>query len=344
MQQLKRRYHSIIACLLAFVITFGMTAGGEKAVVSAASHLGVPALAVVSRTSSSVNLKLSKVDGATGYRVYRATTKSGTYTKIGTTKKLTYTDTKTSSRTAYYYKVRAYKSTSNGNIYGKYSAIYGVKANLAKPANISAKQAKGDIKLTWNKVTGADKYLIYRATSKNGSYTHVKSVKDNSYIDNSVKAGSTYYYKVRAYAVKSNVKYFSSYSEMVSAKAVKYTYQQAVVDLINKERKKEGLSPLKNSSKLQGAAYQRAKEIRTLFSHTRPNGETCFTVLGEHGISYMVAGENIAYGQRTPEDVMYAWMHSEGHRNNIMSKNFGTVGIGYYVVDGIPYWVQLFTN
>lgn len=79
------------------------------------------------------------------------------------------------------------------------------------------------------------------------------------------------------------------------------------------------------------------------FSHTRPSGASCFTALTEAGVSYTRAGENIAYGQSTPEAVVQSWMSSSGHRANILSSSFTTIGIGCTVVNGTAYWAQLFT-
>ena len=59
------------------------------------------------------------------------------------------------------------------------------------------------------------------------------------------------------------------------------------------------------------------------------DGSSCFTVLPEFGIRYETAGENIAAGQRTPAQVVRAWMHSEGHRNNILNPDFTQIGVGY---------------
>ena len=123
------------------------------------------------------------------------------------------------------------------------------------------------------------------------------------------------------------------------------TYEEQVVALVNEERAKEGLPALKVDETLQAAALARAKETVQRFSHTRPNGASCFTILKEYGISYHYAGENIAYGQRTPEEVVGAWMNSAGHRANIMSENFTTIGIGYYqTANGTKYWSQLFLS
>jgi uncharacterized protein YkwD len=121
-------------------------------------------------------------------------------------------------------------------------------------------------------------------------------------------------------------------------------YADQVLKLVNQERAKAGLPALTTNKTLQAAANKRAQEIVQSFSHTRPNGSSPFTVLKEYGISYQSAGENIAYGQKTPEAVMNAWMNSSGHRANILKNGFGKVGIGVYKVNGVLYWTQLFTN
>lgn len=117
-----------------------------------------------------------------------------------------------------------------------------------------------------------------------------------------------------------------------------------VFELVNKARSQNGLAALTLDKSLCAAAEIRAKEIVRSFSHTRPDGTSCFTVLKESGISYRAAGENIAYGQRSASAVMNAWMNSSGHRANILSKNFGKVGVACFIYGGTRYWVQLFTN
>ncbi|MBQ7573984.1 MAG: hypothetical protein IJT23_06960 [Clostridia bacterium] len=121
-------------------------------------------------------------------------------------------------------------------------------------------------------------------------------------------------------------------------------YALEVVDLVNKERAKYGLGNLQVDTTLMRASYARAKEIKTSFSHTRPNGTSCFTVLKEYGINYRSAGENIAYGQRTPQAVVTAWMNSEGHRANILNGNFTKIGVGCYKSGSTYYWSQEFIS
>ena len=97
------------------------------------------------------------------------------------------------------------------------------------------------------------------------------------------------------------------------------SFVEQVVALVNAERKKINLPALTLSNSLNTAAQTRAIEITQSFSHTRPNGSSFATVLSENNISYRSAGENIAWGQKTPEEVVNAWMNSAGHRANILN-------------------------
>ena len=105
---------------------------------------------------------------------------------------------------------------------------------------------------------------------------------------------------------------------------------------VNAERAKYGLSSLTVSDELTRAACVRASEIVRQFSHTRPDGSSCFTV---SGAAY---GENIAKGPSSADRVMAAWMSSEGHRANILRESYGSIGVCALKVNGVIYWVQLF--
>lgn len=121
-------------------------------------------------------------------------------------------------------------------------------------------------------------------------------------------------------------------------------YVQEVVRLVNIERANAGLAPLVLDTQLCEAAAIRAQEIDIDFSHSRPDGSSGFSVLKELGISYRAVGENIAKGSPTPERVVQDWMHSAGHRANILHKNFTTIGVGVHEDNaGVLHWVQLFT-
>ena len=120
-------------------------------------------------------------------------------------------------------------------------------------------------------------------------------------------------------------------------------YADAVVKLVNQERAKAGLKSLSVNQAAAAAANVRAREIEGAFSHTRPNGSSFSTALKEQGASYRAAGENIAYGQRSAEQVMEGWMNSSGHRANILSAQYTAIGVGVYrSASGTLHWVQLF--
>lgn len=119
-------------------------------------------------------------------------------------------------------------------------------------------------------------------------------------------------------------------------------YEAEVLRLVNIERARYGLAPLSMDDGAVNVAHVRAKEIVQSFSHTRPNGSSCFTAAREAGVSYRYAGENIAYGYPTPEQVVAGWMNSEGHRKNILSASFNRIGVGCYESRGVLYWSQFF--
>ncbi len=120
------------------------------------------------------------------------------------------------------------------------------------------------------------------------------------------------------------------------------SYIDEVVRLTNIEREKSGLNQLVKRDDMCGVANIRAMEISQTFSHTRPNGQDCFSVVKEKNISYRFLGENIASGYTSPEAVVKGWMNSEGHKANVLNGNFSGIGIGYYEHNGIKYWVQMF--
>ncbi|MGG1674830.1 CAP domain-containing protein [Neobacillus sp. NRS-1170] len=119
-------------------------------------------------------------------------------------------------------------------------------------------------------------------------------------------------------------------------------YEQKVVDLTNQERAKNGLPALKVDVTLSKMAHEKSRDMSAngYFSHTSPTYGSPFDMMKKYGISYHYAGENIAMGQRTPEEVVNAWMNSEGHRKNILSPNYNYIGVGY--VSQGNYWTQEF--
>ena len=158
-------------------------------------------------------IKWTAVSGASKYYVYRSGSSNGTYKYVGTTTATNYTDNKANAGYTYYYKVKAVSKVSSGaNSY--YSVVIGATCHCARPS-VKITTVNGSPRLTWNAVAGASQYEVYRATSKNGSYTKMFTTSNLSYTNTSAKAGTTYYYKVKAVSkVKSTAN--SAFSTVVS--------------------------------------------------------------------------------------------------------------------------------
>lgn len=180
----------------------------------------------------------------------------------------------------------------------------------------------------------------------------------------SVFAQSTYTVKSGDTLWKIAVKYQVGLSEIISANtqirnpaliypgqkinipAVTTTTQEnEVVRLVNIQRAKAGLPALKMNWQLSRVARYKSADMASkgYFSHNSPTYGTPFQMMENFGLSFTAAGENIAYGQRTPAEVMDAWMNSPGHRSNIMSGSFSEIGVGLAKnKNGVCYWTQQF--
>lgn len=120
--------------------------------------------------------------------------------------------------------------------------------------------------------------------------------------------------------------------------------EKEVLEIVNRYRTQNGLKPLTLNTRLSQLARMKSEDMRNnhYFAHQSPTYGSAFDMMKKYGISYNYAGENIAMGQRTPAQVMEAWMNSAGHRKNILDPNFTQIGIGY-VSDG-NYWTQMFIS
>jgi uncharacterized YkwD family protein len=121
--------------------------------------------------------------------------------------------------------------------------------------------------------------------------------------------------------------------------------ENEVVVLVNQERAKLGLAPLKHNVDLSNVARYKSEDMRdkNYFSHTSPTYGSPFDMMKKFGIDYMAAGENIAKGQPTAASVMSSWMNSPGHKANILSENFTEIGVGVAKdANGTIYWTQQF--
>ena len=138
----------------------------------------------------------SAVDGANRYYVYRSTTKDGTYSFLGSTANLNYTDSKADAGTTYYYKVKA--GIVNG-VKSNSSAVVAITCRCARPVvKPSYVGASGKPYIYWSAVDGANRYYVYRSTTKDGTYSFLGSTANLNYTDSAANAGTTYYYKIKA--------------------------------------------------------------------------------------------------------------------------------------------------
>ncbi|MCL1831845.1 MAG: CAP domain-containing protein [Oscillospiraceae bacterium] len=140
-------------------------------------------------------------------------------------------------------------------------------------------------------------------------------------------------------------------SPRLSEASAETEWYAQIVTLVNIERAAQGLTPLvATDAQLNSAAQVRAEELTVVYdpNHLRPDGQEWLTVLDEQNVVYWSAGENIAAGQKSPEEVMEGWMNSPPHRENILNPDWEHVGVGIAVnPDGYmgygTYWVQLFS-
>ncbi|MDP4183104.1 MAG: CAP domain-containing protein [Bacillota bacterium] len=123
------------------------------------------------------------------------------------------------------------------------------------------------------------------------------------------------------------------------------TFEDEVVRLVNVERAKNGLPALTSNWQLARVARYKSQDMinKNYFSHNSPTYGSPFTMMENFGIKFSAAGENIAYGQRTPAEVMNAWMNSPGHRANILNPSYTNIGVGLAKTSsGVCYWSQMF--
>ena len=120
------------------------------------------------------------------------------------------------------------------------------------------------------------------------------------------------------------------------------SFESEVIRLVNDIRRQNGLSALSANWELSRVARYKSQDMvdNRYFSHNSPTYGTPFQMIKAFGLSYRTAGENIAYGQRTPQAVVNAWMNSSGHRANILNPSYTQIGVGY--VSNGHYWTQMF--
>lgn len=320
-----------------------VTSGGKMTVlktggatVTAAMENGDIYKCYVTAVAAPTSLKLNKTTAYTG--VGKSLTLTATTSPAEAVKTVTWKSSNTSIATVSSNGV--VKAIKNGTVTITVSTYNGLSASC----KITVKPAPTAIKLDTTALTlevGKTSTLVKTFTPSN-AYPSVTWSSDNSSIASVSSDGTVTAKSVGNTVIKVTTYNGKSVSCKVTVKEKALSDTEKVIQLVNEERKKAGASALTANASLNKAAQKRAEEISSSFSHTRPDGSSCFTVLKEFSVNYSTAGENIAAGQKTPEDVMTSWMSSAGHKKNILNSNFKSIGVGCYVKDGCKYWVQLF--
>ena len=267
------------------------TAGAWSSVVSVTykQTLSAPAVTGGNDSQGRPTLTWKAVSGAAKYEVYRARSKDGTYTKYSTTTGTAYTNSSyLTSGATYYYKVRALDA--NGNA-GPYSAVVSVtcRLKLTAPSVTGGNDAQGRPTLKWNAVSGAAKYEVYRARSKDGDYIKYSTVTGTSYTNTSYLAnGTTYYYKVRALGSDGS---YGPYSTPVSV-----TYKAPFgAPLVTGSKDSQGRPALKWDKVTDAAKYEvyRARSKDGTYSLMSTQSATGYT-----NTSYLANGTTYYYKVR----------------------------------------------
>ena len=366
----KRKYlYALFAFMIAALICIPQALQMRT---QAAAKPGTVKLSSIKSTDyNKINVKWKKTSGATNYIVYYKKAGSGKWVKVKTLDNTKSSYTHTSSKKypiivgqKYQYTVKAYNKNSKKS--GSYNTKgLTVTASLKMVTGIEAKIEGTTVKLTWNKVSGADKYAIYSKIKAGDKWNKIITVKDtSSFIDVNPCVDCTNYYSVRGYSSstktygvmnKTGVNIYVKDSDEVRPTitpeptdtpdpddevdhATPEQKAQEVFKLVNTERMKAGLQPYKYDLRLEKAAMVRAKEIAIKFSHTRPDGRDSYSAVYEAGVG-CPSGENIGMGTTSAEYMMILWMNSTGHQAAILSRSTTHIGVGYYS----GHWVQLFS-
>lgn len=197
-----------------------------SAVVSAKGAPKAPTAKAASQGYNKIKISWNKQSDATGYAIYRSTSKTKGFKRLKTVNgasAASFIDTVNTGKT-YYYKVFAFKSVNGKRYYSAASSIVSAKAVPSKTTRVKVSSPSSrKAEVSWSAVAGASGYEIYRSTKSGGTYTKVKTVSSSTrkYTEGALKGGSQYFYKVRAFTTVGGAKVYGAFSSVASAKIKK---------------------------------------------------------------------------------------------------------------------------
>ena len=214
----KTYYYRIRVCCVADKVT----TYGPYASISAAPVGSTVKSTAVSAGSRSIKVTWSPVSGASGYQIYRSTSKSGTYSKVYTASSTakSYTNNSLVTGKTYYYKVRGYCVTGDTRIYSGFSETVSAIPAIPAPKLTVVPVSSTKNRLTWSVLTDVSGYQVYRSTAKSGSYSKIFTADDwptAIYTNTGLKSGKTYYYKIRAFIKSGGTACYGKWSATQSA-------------------------------------------------------------------------------------------------------------------------------
>ncbi len=279
-----------------------------------------------SATSGKPMLTWDAVDGATSYKVYRATSQNGPCRLLGSVTTTTYVNTGAKDGVTYYYKVTAINDSGESAFSNTVSGQN--KAVTPKPAapvvKIGNSATSGKPMLTWNAVSGATSYKVYRATSQNGTYSLLGTVTATSYIDTGAKDGVTYYYKVKAV----NSAGESPYSNIVSGQSKAVTPKPAA-PVVKIGHSASSGKPMLTWNAVDGAASYK------VYRATAKNG--AYSVINTtKALTYTNTGAALGTTYYYKVEALNAAGKSMGFSAVVEGKVAPVLAVGYSSVSGKP--------
>lgn len=298
------------------VIALAENEAGNSAYSEVKSCVGKLAQPVVTvsniESSGKIKITWTKVDGAVKYEIYRATSKTGTYSLLYTTKNNAFNNTSATAGTTYYYKVRALAADPAAN--SDFSAVKSRTCDLPCPVLTAGVNTKGQPKVTWKAVDGAVSYKVYRSTTLDGSYSLTKTTTSTTYINTTAVAYETYYYKVVAVASNTAANSAKSAAKGISCTTVNITPSKLSKDFVarvNDYREYNDIDVLEWHKDGELTCRTRAAEYHIDFTGNRPDGRSVEKML-EAGKVQIELG---LQADATAEDVVDVLMYYDDYED-----------------------------